>query len=497
MHTAAQELEFETVVGLEVHVELGTRSKIFCGCSTAPGAEPNTQTCPVCLGYPGVLPVLNEQALAYAIRAALALNCEIARFSKFDRKQYFYPDLPKGYQISQYDQPLAHSGWVEIEVGGETRRIGIVRVHLEEDAGKLLHAGGVVDSGASYVDFNRCGVPLIEIVSAPDIRSPEEARAYLEKLRAIMIYTGVSEARLEMGQMRADVNISVRPVGSTAFGTRTELKNLSSFRAVMRGIEYEARRQWEVIRAGGEVVQETRHFDEERGITLSLRGKEEAHDYRYFPEPDLPPVVLTDEQIEKIRAGLPELPDARKARYVTEYGLSAYDAGLIVRDKAVADFFEESVRQYAKGPAGAKTLANWVINELQRILADRGLELGQTPLTPAHLVGMLKLIDEGTISGKIGKEVFEAMVETGQEAAAIVKERGLVQVTDEAELAAIARQVIEANPKVVEDWRKGKAAAAQFLVGQVMKATRGRANPQLAGRLVRAALAEVTGVTNE
>lgn len=495
MTTATQ--EFETVVGLEVHVELATRSKIFCGCSTAFGAEPNTQICPVCLGYPGVLPVLNEQALRFALRAALALNCEIARFSKFDRKQYFYPDLPKGYQISQYDQPLAQNGWVEIEVDGKVRRIGIVRVHLEEDAGKLMHAGDVVDSGASYVDFNRCGVPLIEIVSAPDIRSAEEARAYLEKLRAIMVYTGVSEARLEQGQMRADVNISVRPVGATGYGTRTELKNLSSFRSVMRGIEYEARRQWDVLRSGGEVVQETRHFDEDRGVTMSLRSKEEAHDYRYFPEPDLPPIVLTDEEIERIRAELPELPDARRARYAAQYGLSAYDAGLLVREKAVADFFEEAVRLYGKGPEGAKTVANWVLNDLQRILSDRGLELGQTPLTPNHLVGMLELIDQGTISGKIAKEVFEAMVETGQPAAEIVKARGLVQMTDEKELAALARQVVEAHPKVVEDWKGGKAAAAQFLVGQMMKATRGRANPQLAGRLIREVLAEVTGVRHE
>ncbi|MFO7171468.1 MAG: Asp-tRNA(Asn)/Glu-tRNA(Gln) amidotransferase subunit GatB [Bacillota bacterium] len=490
--------EYEIVVGLEVHVELATKSKIFCGCSTAFGAEPNTQTCPVCLGMPGTLPVLNQQALEYAIRAGLALNCTINKYSKFDRKQYFYPDLPKGYQISQHDLPLCEHGYVEIDTPEGPRRIGIRRIHLEEDAGKNIHAGdNIASAQASYIDLNRCGVPLIEIVTEPDIRSPEEARAFLEKLRSILIYAGVSEAKLQEGQMRADVNVSVRPKGSTALGTRTELKNLGSFRSVVRAIEYEARRQWEALQRGEEIVQETRAFDEERGITLSLRSKEEAHDYRYFPEPDLPPIVLTDAEIERIRAQLPELPDARKRRYMEAYGLSAYDAGVIVRDKAVADFFEAAVAAYGKGAEGAKTVANWVINELARILNEKNAELAQTPLTPDHLVGMLKLVDAGTISGKIAKDVFAEMVETGKSAEEIVKEKGLVQLTDEAALAEIALQVIEANPKAVEDWKKGKATAAQFLVGQMMKATRGRANPQLANKVIRAKLAEVTGVTNE
>lgn len=492
---------YEIVVGLEVHVELGTRSKIFCGCSTAFGAEVNTQTCPICLGMPGVLPVLNRQALEFAVMAGLALNCEIARYSKFDRKQYFYPDLPKGYQISQYDLPLCERGWLEIEAGGQTKRIGITRIHLEEDAGKLVHAGGVTGSAATYVDLNRCGVPLIEIVSEPDIRSAEEAKAYLETLRSIIVYAGISEAKLQEGQMRCDVNISVRPAGSDQLGTRTELKNLSSFRAVMRGIEYEARRQWEVLQQGGAVVQETRHFDEDRGVTVSLRSKEEAHDYRYFPEPDLPPVVLTDEQIEEFRAMLPELPAARKQRYMEELGLSSYDAGVLVLDRQVSDFFDAALAQYAEGKdrrEAAKAVANWITNDLAGLLAEKGLELAQTPLTPDHLVGMLKLMDQGTITGKIAKEhVFRGMVETGRQAEEIVQEKGLVQVSDEGELARVAREVIAANPKVVEDWKKGKAASAQFLVGQIMKATRGRANPQVAIQVIREQLVAQTGVNNE
>lgn len=490
--------EYEIVVGLEVHVELKTKTKIFCPCSTAFGAEPNTQTCPICLGMPGVLPVLNERALEYAVRAGLATNCRISRYSKFDRKQYFYPDLPKGYQISQYDLPLCQDGYIEIEGEGGTRRIGIIRIHLEEDAAKNVHAGDdITAADASYIDYNRGGVPLIEIVSAPDIRSAEEARAYLEKLRSIVLYTGISDARLEEGQMRADVNISVRPRGSQELRTRTELKNLSSFRAVVRGIEYEAQRQWEAYQRGEGVVQETRTFDEDRGITRSLRSKEEAHDYRYFPEPDLPPVVLTEEYLAKVRAALPELPDARRARYMGAYGLSAYDAGVIVRDKAVADFFDTAVTAYGKGADGAKAVANWVTNQIAGYLNDRALEIGQTKLTPEGLVAILRLVDAGTISRKIAAEqVFPAVAEHGGDPEAVVREQGLLQVSDAAELAAVALAVVQAHPKVQEDWRAGKAQAAQFLVGQMMKATRGRANPQLALRLVREKLAEVTGVTN-
>lgn len=491
-------LPYEIVVGLEVHVELATATKIFCGCSTAFGAEPNTQTCPVCLGMPGVLPVLNEKALEYAVRAGLALNCQIARYSKFDRKQYFYPDLPKGYQISQYDLPLCYDGYVEIETEAGTKRIGIIRVHLEEDAGKSVHAGdSIAQATASYIDLNRCGVPLIEIVSAPDIRSAEEARAYLEKLRSIIVYSGVSEAKLQEGQMRVDVNISVRAPGEAGFRTRTEIKNLGSFKSVVRAIEYEARRQWEAYQRGEAVVQETRHFDEERGITLSLRTKEEAQDYRYFPDPDLPAIVLTDADIERIRATLPEMPDARKARYMAEFGLSAYDAGVIVRDRSMAEFFEAAVAAYGKGAAGAKAVANWVTNDLARVLNEQERELAQVPFQPEALAALLRLLDQGTISVKIAREIFAELVLSGKDPEALVKEKGLVQVSDADELARLAEEIIRANPGPVEDWKKGKAASAQWFVGQIMKATRGRANPQLANQVVRQKLAELTGVTNE
>ncbi len=490
--------EYEIVIGLEVHVELNTRTKVFCSCSTAFGAEPNTQTCPVCLGMPGVLPVLNERALEYAVRAGLAIGSEINRFSKFDRKQYFYPDLPKGYQVSQFDLPFCKGGYVDIDSESGTRRIGITRIHLEEDAAKNIHAGNIAEANASFIDYNRGGVPLIEIVSEPDLRSAEEARAYLEKLRSIIVYTGVSEAKLQEGQMRADVNISVRPPGSSELRTRTELKNLNSFRSVMRGIEYESRRQWEVYQRGEQVIQETRTFDEERGITVSLRSKEEAHDYRYFPEPDLPPVVLTDEYLERVRSTLPELPDARRARYIGEYGLSAYDAGIIVRDKSMAEFFDEAVTAYGKGAEGAKAVANWVTNQIAAYLNDKGLELAQTQLLPATLVGILDLVDKNTINRKIAAEqVFPEVVVTGKDPEAVVKEKGLIQVTDEGELAAIALELVQAHPKVQEDWRSGKAAAAQFLVGQMMKATRGKANPQIANKLIREKLTEVTGVSIE
>lgn len=495
---------YEIVVGLEVHVELGTRSKIFCGCSTAFGADPNSQTCPVCLGLPGVLPVLNEQALEYAIRAALALNCEVQPYSKFDRKQYFYPDLPKGYQISQFDLPVALQGWVEVSGAEGPKRIGITRIHLEEDAGKLVHVGNVTQTTSSFVDLNRCGVPLIEIVSEPDIRSAEEARAYLEQLRATIVYTGVSEAKLQEGQMRCDVNISVRPRGSTDLGTRTELKNLSSFRSVVRAIEYEAQRQWDALQRGEAIVQETRNFDEEAGVTRSLRSKEEAHDYRYFPEPDLPPVVLSPERIAAVRQPLPELPHARRARYSAEYGLSEYDAGVLVLDKQVSDFFDAAVAAYGavagndRAADVPKAVANWTINDIAALLNERGVELRQTPLTPAGFVAMLQLIDAGTISRKIAAEqVLPALLETGKDPAAIVEEQGLVQVSDTGELERIVAEAIAANPKVVEDWKKGKAAVAQFFVGQVMRATRGRANPQAALQVARQKLVEVTGVSND
>lgn len=488
---------WETVVGLETHVELSTKTKIFCSCSTAFGAEPNSQVCPVCMALPGVLPVLNQQALDYIIRVGLALNCEIARLSKFDRKQYFYPDSPKAYQISQFDIPFCSNGYVEILVDGNPKRIRIKRIHLEEDAGKLLHAGDdIANANTSYVDLNRCGVPLIEIVSEPDIRSAEEARLYLEKLKSIVQYTGVSDVRMEEGSMRCDVNVSVRPTGSDAYGTRSEVKNVASFRAVTRSIEHEAARHVRVLESGGQVDQETRTWNDAKGQTSVLRSKEEANDYRYFPEPDLPPVVLTDAQIEKIRAELPELPDARRERYVRDYGLSAYDADLITSRLATAQFFDAALQEYTGGKTdtaadAAKAIVNWMTSEIFRLMNLKGLE--DIPIPAAHLVAMLRLIDKGTISGKIGKTVVEEMVESGKDPETIVKEKGLVQVADEGELARIAAEVVANNPKVAEDWASGKPAAAQFLVGQMMKATRGRANPQIANKLIEAELKKATG----
>lgn len=469
---------YETVIGLEVHVELATESKIFCSCPTEFGKEPNTHVCPVCLGFPGSLPVLNKKAVEYAIRAALALNCEIPTFAKFDRKNYFYPDLPKAYQISQYDLPLAVNGYLEIEVNGSKKRIGITRVHLEEDAGKLVHA----DFGDySLTDYNRTGVPLIEIVSEPDIRSAEEAKAYLEKLKSIIQYTGVSDVKMEEGSLRCDANVSIMPAGSKEFGTRTEIKNMNSFKAVQRGIEYEVSRQADVLESGGKVVQETRRWDENKGVTYSMRSKEEAHDYRYFPDPDLVPVIVEPAWVDDIRQSLPEMPDARRRRYVSGMGLPEYDAGVITASKATADFFEAAVNQYHD----AKAVSNWVMGEITKHLNAEGIEIRETKLTPAHLVELLKLQDDGTISGKIAKTVFEEMFATGKMPSQIVKEQGLVQISDEGAIAAIVDQVIAENPKVVEDFRNGKEQAIGFLVGQVMKLSKGKANPGLANKLLR------------
>ncbi|MDQ6421522.1 Asp-tRNA(Asn)/Glu-tRNA(Gln) amidotransferase subunit GatB [Paenibacillus sp. LHD-117] len=469
--------KYETVVGLEVHVELHTNSKIFCGCSTAFGAPPNTHTCPVCLGHPGVLPVLNRQAVEYAMKAAMALNCTIADISKFDRKNYFYPDSPKAYQISQYDQPIGENGWIDIEVNGETKRIGITRLHLEEDAGKLTH----VDGGyASLVDFNRVGTPLVEIVSEPDIRTPEEAKAYLEKLRAIMLYCDVSDVKMEEGSLRCDANISLRPYGQEKFGTRAELKNMNSFRSVQRGLEYEQIRQADILDGGGEVVQETRRYDDAVGKSFSMRGKEEAHDYRYFPDPDLVRLHISEEWKERVRASIPELPDARKSRYQADYGLSSYDADVITASKKLADLFEESL-SYTKD---AKSVANWVMGDLLGYLNANGLELADVKLTGQGLGEMIGLLEKGTINGKIAKTVFKAMLENGKLPGQIVEEQGLVQISDEGAIIGIVDAVIERNPQSVEDFRAGKEKAIGFLVGQIMKETKGKANPALVNKLL-------------
>ncbi|WP_438434737.1 Asp-tRNA(Asn)/Glu-tRNA(Gln) amidotransferase subunit GatB [Gorillibacterium sp. sgz500922] len=472
-----EQSRYETVIGLEVHVELHTQSKVFCGCSTSFGAPPNTHTCPVCLGYPGVLPVLNKRAVEYAMKAAMALNCEISETTSFDRKNYFYPDSPKAYQISQLYRPIGKNGWLEIEVDGETKRIGIKQLHLEEDAGKLSHTDG---GFASLVDFNRVGTPLIEIVSEPDLRSPEETLLYLEKLRAIMQYCEVSDVKMEEGSLRWDANISLRLRGRQEYGIRTELKNMNSFKAVQKALEYEQVRQAEVLDAGGTVVQETLRFDENQGRTFSMRSKEEAHDYRYFPDPDLVVLNIDSEWREAIRATIPELPDARRERYGREYGLPAYDAGVITSSKKLADLFEESLGF----TSDAKAVANWIMGDLLGYLNQNNLEPGDVKLTGAGLGEMIGLIEKGTISTKIAKTVFKEMLLSGKAPQTIVEEQGLVQISDEGALGAAVDRIIAANPQSVADYKAGKEKAVGFLVGQVMKETKGKANPGLLNKLI-------------
>jgi aspartyl-tRNA(Asn)/glutamyl-tRNA(Gln) amidotransferase subunit B len=472
---------YEAVIGLEVHVELKTNTKIFCPSSTEFGGDPNTHVCPVCLGLPGVLPVLNKKVLEYAIRVGLALNCKIAEFSKFDRKNYYYPDLPKNYQISQYDLPLAERGYLDLSLDGQSKRIGITRVHMEEDAGKLVHQGTISTTPYSLVDYNRTGVPLIEIVSEPDIRSPEEAKAYLEKLKSIIQYTGVSDCKMEEGSLRCDANVSLRPVGSDGFGTKTEIKNMNSFRALQRALRYEIERQADVLAEGGRIVQETRTWDDAKGVTLSLRSKEQAHDYRYFPDPDLVPMVIDRGWVEDIRSSLPELPDQRRMRYVRDYGIPDYDASVITATKELADFFEGCLAGYSN----AKAVSNWVMGDLSRLLNAGSIDITRCRIKPAQLAEMLKLLESGTISGKIAKTVFEEMFETGKDPGQIVKEKGLVQISDEGAITAVVDQVLASNPKVVEDFRAGKEKALGFLVGQVMKVTRGKANPEMVNKMLR------------
>ncbi|SHF54256.1 aspartyl/glutamyl-tRNA(Asn/Gln) amidotransferase subunit B [Caldanaerobius fijiensis DSM 17918] len=469
-------MEYKAVIGLEVHAELLTKTKIFCGCTTEFGGEPNTHTCPVCLGLPGTLPVLNKKVVEYAIKAGLATNCQISEFSKMDRKNYFYPDLPKAYQISQYDLPLCHSGYIEIEVGGKTKKIGIRRIHIEEDAGKLMHT-----HDGSLVDYNRAGVPLIEIVSEPDINSPEEAYAYLTKLKSILQYIEVSDCKMEEGSLRCDTNVSLMPVDAKEFGTKIELKNLNSFKAVQRALEYEIKRQRDVLESGDKVVQETRRWDESRGITLSMRTKEEAHDYRYFPEPDLVPIVVDREWVERIRAELPELPDQKRERFIRDYGIPEYDAGVLTATRALADFFENTVKLHNN----PKAVSNWIMSEVLRILNDKAIEIQELNLRPEQLAQLLTLIEKGTISGSIAKKVFEDVIETGKDPETIVKEKGLVQLSDEGQIREIVRQVLEQNPKSVNDYKSGKEKAFGFLVGQIMRATKGKANPQIANKILK------------
>ncbi len=468
-------MHFETVIGLEVHVELKTDSKIFSPSPAHFGAEPNTNTNVIDLGYPGVLPVVNKRAVEWGMKAAMALNMTVARESKFDRKNYFYPDNPKAYQISQFDQPIGENGWIDIEVNGETKRIGITRAHLEEDAGKLTHKNGY-----SLVDLNRQGTPLIEIVSEPDIRTPEEAYAYLEKLRSIIQYIEVSDVKMEEGSMRCDANISIRPYGQDEFGTKTELKNLNSFTFVKKGLEYEEKRQEQVILSGGVINQETRRFDETTGTTKLMRVKEGSDDYRYFPEPDIVPMIISDEWMEEVRKTIPELPDARQRRYQEELGLPAYNAHVLTLTKEMSDMFEQTV---ALG-ADPKLASNYLMVDVNAYLNKVQQELKDTALTAEGLAGMIKLITDGTISSKIAKKVFAELIEHGGDAAQIVKEKGLVQVSDSGQLLAWVNEALDNNPKSIEDYKNGRDRAIGFLVGQIMKASKGQANPQMINKML-------------
>ncbi len=478
-------MKYEAVIGLEVHAQMLTRSKMFCACSATFGQAPNTQTCPVCLGLPGALPVLNRRAIELAVRTALALGCTIAPRCRFARKNYFYPDLPKDYQISQYEEPLAERGVLEFTAAGAPRRVGIKRLHVEEDAGKLVHVGAMGQAESSLVDLNRCGVPLMEIVSEPDLRTPEEAAEYTRQLRAILMYLEVCDGNMEEGSLRCDANISLRPAGAAALGVKTEVKNMNSFRNLQRALEFEIQRQTKLLDAGDPVVQETRLWDADAGITLSMRGKEEAHDYRYFPEPDLVPLAPAPEWIEEIRRSIPELPEARRARFASQYGLPEYDARVLTDTKARADYFEAVVRQ----GADAKQAGNWIKDELLGLLNKEGKEIEQSPIPPERLGEMLTLLKEGKISGKIAKTVFEEMYTTGKPPVDIVRDKDLTVITDTAALEAIIDEVIAQNPAAVTEFRAGKAASKNFLVGQVMKATQGKADPKLVNALLTKKLA--------
>ena len=475
-------MNFEPVIGLEVHAQLLTQSKVFCRCSTTFGAAPNSQVCPICLGMPGVLPVLNLQAVEFAVRMGLATNCAVAPHSIFARKNYFYPDLPKGYQISQYEEPLCEHGWVEFEnEDGSLKRVSLIRIHLEEDAGKSMHGESYVGENETLVDVNRCGVPLIEIVSGPDIRSPREAYLYLNKIRQLVRYLGICDGNMEEGSLRCDANISVRPMGESKFGTKTELKNMNSFRGVEKALEYEINRQIKLIQSGGKVEQQTALWDSARGEVVPMRTKEMAHDYRYFPEPDLVPLRVEEEWRERIRGSLGELPMARRNRFIEQYGLPKYDADVLTEERAVADYFEAVARE-SKDP---KLISNWVMGDILRVIKDRKVDIAEAPIRPAALAEMLNLITSGTISGKIAKEVFEEMGQTGKSAKSIVAEKGLVQVSDTAAIEKAADEVLAAYAKEAERYRGGEEKLFGFFVGQLMKAMKGKANPQLANAVLK------------
>jgi aspartyl-tRNA(Asn)/glutamyl-tRNA(Gln) amidotransferase subunit B len=473
---------YETVIGLEVHAQLATRSKMFCGCPTAFGAPPNSQTCPICLGMPGTLPVINRRAVEFAVRTALAFECRVNAGCRFARKHYYYPDMPKNFQISQYEEPLAEDGGLDIDLPDGPRRIRIQRLHLEEDVGKLVHEGDFADAQSSLVDYNRSGLPLMETVSHPDLRSPEEAATYLRAFRAVLLFLGVCDGNMEEGSLRCDANVSLRPHGSTTLGTKVEIKNLNSFRNVQRALEYEVVRQTRALDAGERIVQETRLFDPDRGATRSMRSKEYAHDYRYFPEPDLVPLRLDAAWVAGIRTALPELPRARRQRFVSQYGLPAYDAAILTQSRTLAEYYEAA----ARGHANPKAISNWIMSELLRELGgDDEAAIAGSPISPAHLAQLVSLIDDGTISGKIAKDVFVRMLGSGEDPATIVGREGLTQVADTGALQALVDQAIAANPKAVADFKSGKMVAAKALVGQVMKASGGKANPAMVDRLVQ------------
>ncbi|MBT8491058.1 MAG: Asp-tRNA(Asn)/Glu-tRNA(Gln) amidotransferase subunit GatB [Deltaproteobacteria bacterium] len=471
-------MEYEPVIGLEVHAQLLTKTKIFCSCSTQFGAAPNSHTCPICIGMPGILPVLNKKVVDYTIKMALATHCKINRENTWARKNYFYPDLPKGYQITQFAEPLAEHGYVDVEMNGGKKRIGITRIHMEEDAGKSIHDE---HQPASYVDLNRAGVPLIEIVSEPDMRSAEEGVGYLRRLHEILVYLGICDGNMEEGSFRCDANISLRPKGEEKFGIRAELKNMNSFRNVQRALEYEIKRQQYILESGGDVIQETRLWDDSQGVTHPMRGKEEAHDYRYFPDPDLVSIVVSDEWIEEIGKTIPELPLKKRERFVNTYDIPLYDAGVLTASRELADFYEETVENCGK----PKIASNWVMGDILGHLKDDKKDIIESPVSAVSLANMINLIEDGTISGKIAKEVFEEMWKTGREPKKIVEERGLVQITDTGALEDAIDDVLKANPAQVEEYKQGKEKLFGFFVGQVMKITRGKANPKLVNELLK------------